>query len=129
MNAKAGSARQSKQRRSYDPLFQQVWAVYPKAEEKAESAEEWPKALERLQEGEPDLEPMTPAEAANFLEQAAIDYSSKMHGREARYIRSMRRWLNNRTYLDYKQQPKVEYHDISYDQAFAEHLPTGSEGR
>jgi uncharacterized protein YdaU (DUF1376 family) len=98
--------------RSYSPQFIVAYERYPKHEEKAKSEDEWFKALRRLQRGEKDKPAMAELAAMAYLEDAAADYAKKVDDREKKHIRSMRRWLYEKTYLDYEPKAKVEYVEV-----------------
>ena len=98
--------------RSYNPQFLAAYGRYPKHEEKSASEEQWFKAVRRLQRGEKDKPAMSEVEAIAYLEEAAAAHATKMGDTEEKFIRSMRRWLNEKTYLDYDPQAKVEYVEV-----------------
>jgi len=98
--------------RSYSPQFLAAYQRYPKQVEKASSEEEWLKALRRLQKGEKDKPAMTEVAAMAYLEDAAADHAKKVGDTEKKYVSSMRKWLNQKTYLDYEPKAKVEYVEV-----------------
>jgi uncharacterized protein YdaU (DUF1376 family) len=98
--------------KSYNPQFLAAYGRYPKHEEKSASEEQWFKAVRRLQRGEKDKPAMSEVEAIAYLEEAAADYATKMGDTEDKFIRSMRRWLHEKTYLDYDPKSKIEYVEV-----------------
>jgi uncharacterized protein YdaU (DUF1376 family) len=103
--------------RPYDPRFLKAYEAYPKHEEKSISESEWLKAYRRLQKGERDKPPMTDLAAAEFLERAAADFSTKMADREPQFIRSMRRWLHHSEYLEFDPKPREQYRELSSEES------------
>jgi uncharacterized protein YdaU (DUF1376 family) len=98
--------------KSYSPQFLAAYGRYPKHEEKSASEDQWFSAVRRLQRGEKDKPAMSEVEAIAYLEDAAADYATKMSDTEDKFIRSMRRWLHDKTYLDYDPKAKVEYVEV-----------------
>lgn len=93
----------------YDPRYLAAYDRYPKRVDKDVSEAKWGEAVERLVAGERGKPPMSRENAYRFLEDAARDFATKMQGNEQKHIRSIHRWLNERTYLDYAPKPKVEW--------------------
>ncbi len=73
----------------YTPEFEAWWSVYPRKEAKSYAQEAYDRAKERIGEG-----------AQKTLIDAALEYSKRVAGREARYTAQPTTWLNQGRWED-----------------------------